>query len=179
MDRTDPVDVLARTIWGEARGDGRLGMVAVAACILNRAKHPRWWGHDVLSVCLQPWQFSCWNADDPNLPKMQQVDGEDVQFAMACDIARAAIAGVLTDPTRGADSYYDIRMAEPPNWAVRAVQTVVVLHHRYMRVELAAPSGEPDAPPVSRHSPASPPDQPEPSADDLNAAELALVQHQA
>ena len=34
-------DVLARTLWAEARGEGQAGMEAVACVILNRAAHPR------------------------------------------------------------------------------------------------------------------------------------------
>ena len=171
MDRTDPADILARTVWGEARGDGRLGMSAVACCILNRAAHPRWWGRDVLGVCLQPWQFSCWNADDPNLPKMRAVDGSDPQFAIAQDIARTALQGGLADLTEGADSYYDILMPQAPIWAARATPTVTILHHRYMRVELPAPDGSADAPPVSMHADGND----AASADDLNAAELSAL----
>ena len=32
------IDVLARTLWGEARGEGTAGMQAVASVILNRVK---------------------------------------------------------------------------------------------------------------------------------------------
>ncbi|MGG6879769.1 UNVERIFIED_CONTAM: cell wall hydrolase, partial [Pseudomonas aeruginosa] len=31
------LDTLTKTIWGEARGEGREGMIAVAWVILNRA----------------------------------------------------------------------------------------------------------------------------------------------
>ena len=53
-------DTLARTLWGEARNQGQCGMAAVAHVVLNRAAHPRWWGHDIISVCRAPEQFSCW-----------------------------------------------------------------------------------------------------------------------
>lgn len=155
IDRTNAVQVMAATAWAEARGDGRIGMLAVANVILTRAAHPRWWGHDIISVCLDPWQFSCWNADDPNLPKIEAVTEADPEFAVAIGIAKVAAQGrtALADMTRGADSYYDVRMPTPPGWAARAVPTVTILHHRFMRVELAAPSGLPDAPPISMHSP--------------------------
>ncbi len=32
------LDIVAKTVWGEARGEGRKGMQAVAEVILNRAK---------------------------------------------------------------------------------------------------------------------------------------------
>lgn len=59
--------IVAQTILAEARGDGRAGMYAVAACIKVRAEK-RKLTH--AQVCLQPKQFSCWNANDPNRRKM-------------------------------------------------------------------------------------------------------------
>ena len=46
-------DVLARTLWGEARGEGEDGMQAVANVICNRAAIARakggyWWGNDII-----------------------------------------------------------------------------------------------------------------------------------
>ena len=59
--------ILAQTILAEARGDGRAGMYAVAACIKVRAQKRNL---SFKEVCLQPWQFSCWNKNDPNRKKM-------------------------------------------------------------------------------------------------------------
>ena len=58
-----------RTIWGEARGEGEPGMTAVAHVLLNRLKDGRW-GTALGSVCLAPYQFSCWNIGDPNRARM-------------------------------------------------------------------------------------------------------------
>lgn len=132
------VETLARTIWGEARGDGIPGMEAVAAVIVNRARHPRWWGRDIYGVCTKSWQFSCWNANDPNLAKLLSVTPADPQFAEALVIAGRAVAGVLPDPTRGADSYYDASIP-PPSWAATAVHTVDIGSQRFYRVELPPP----------------------------------------
>jgi len=35
---SDPLDTMARTVWGEARGEGERGMEAIAWVIKNRAK---------------------------------------------------------------------------------------------------------------------------------------------
>ena len=40
-------DILARTLWGEARGEGTAGQIAVAWTIRNRVfdgKTNSWWG---------------------------------------------------------------------------------------------------------------------------------------
>ena len=55
-------DILARTIWGEARGEGKGGMEAVALVVLNRLdvsnqKGGYWWGNTLLDICRKPYQF--------------------------------------------------------------------------------------------------------------------------
>ena len=50
--------IIADTLYMEARGEGEIGIRAVATVIYNRAKG------DVTkleAVCLAPKQFSCWN----------------------------------------------------------------------------------------------------------------------
>ncbi|AZD06253.1 Cell wall hydrolase [Pseudomonas chlororaphis] len=64
-------DLLARTLWGEARGEGLAGQIAVAWTIRNRVndgKAKSWWGEGYAGVCQAPYQFSCWNKNDPNYP---------------------------------------------------------------------------------------------------------------
>ena len=73
------IDILARTIWGEARGEGSIGMQAVAATILNRVriaeeKGSYWWGRSIVDICQKPQQFSAWNKDDPNCQKLRSID---------------------------------------------------------------------------------------------------------
>jgi hypothetical protein len=167
---TDAVDTLARTIWGEARGDGVVGMTAVAAVVLNRAAHPRWWGHDIASCCLAPWQFSCWNSDDPNLPKMRAATAASEMFPEALAIAADAVAGKISDPTGGADSYFAIG-TPVPSWASMAKFTRRILHHAFYRVELGAPPGNQSmySPPAVRVAVGA-------TTDDLNAMELARIQ---
>lgn len=126
------VDTLARTLWGEARGEGQLGMQAVACVILNRANKPRWWGHDIGSCCLKPYQFSCWLADDPNLPKMHAVTTADPAFVQAVSIARLASKGALSDVTHGADSYYAAGTPVPA-WSIGRTPVAVIGHHRFYK----------------------------------------------
>lgn len=111
------IDVLARTIYGEARGEGMQGMQAVANVVMNRAKNPGWWGNDVISVCKKPYQFSCWNLNDPNYYKINTVTKEsDPVFEDALYIAQKAVSGQLTDLTDGATHYHAANI-EIPNWA--------------------------------------------------------------
>ena len=101
------LDIAARTLWGEARGDGKAGMLAVAWVIRNRAMRPGWWGRDLRSVCLKDRQFSCWNGRDPNRPKMTSLKADDPAYVRAarlmCDVMLADKEG---DPTREATHYH-------------------------------------------------------------------------
>lgn len=130
---TDVTDTLARTLWGEARGEGYVGMAAVAAVVLHRAAHPGWWGHDVAGCCTAPYQFSCWLADDPNRAKLLGVDRTDPQFAQAQEIATRMIGGTMGgDPVNGADSYYAAGSPEPA-WARGREPCAVIGHHRFYK----------------------------------------------
>jgi spore germination cell wall hydrolase CwlJ-like protein len=116
----DAVDVLARTIYGEARGESVRGQEAVAAVIVNRAalaarRGGWWWGDDIASVCRKPYQFSCWNKGDPNRARIEAVGEGDPVFQTCLRIARRAVAGTLDDPTRGA-THYHTKAVYPP-WA--------------------------------------------------------------
>ena len=115
------VDVLAKTIYGEARGEGQRGMHAVANVIMNRVAVSEalggfWWGVGVIGVCKAKWQFSCWNKSDPNL---KQLNGEAIYkklaFTVAENIAEEALEGNLEDITDGATSYHT--SAVNPWWA--------------------------------------------------------------
>ena len=129
-------DVLARTLWGEARGerDASLAMKAVANVVLNRRRKNTWWGKTITEVCRKPWQFSCWNAGDPNLSKLLRVESSDRQFAIALGIARQAVSGDLgSDPTQGATHYYADSLHTVPTWARGRSPCALIGRHRFYR----------------------------------------------
>lgn len=132
-----PTSTLADTLWMEARSDGKDGMQAVASVILTRARNPRWWGGDIRSVCLKPYQFSSWNEGSTQLPLVAKAKADgDEAYALALNVATLAVQGILPDTTGGADSYYALSMAEPPVWATPARFTVQIGRQRFFRVEL-------------------------------------------
>jgi hypothetical protein len=137
------IEVLARTIWAEARNGGEPGMRNVAQVVLNRADNPRWWGNDVRSVCLGKHQFSCWWVKDQNYKRMLAVTTADKSFATAMRVAESAIQRRLPpDITRGADHYYapgGMAGGQPPRWADDSKLTYEGHGHRFYRLELPAP----------------------------------------
>jgi spore germination cell wall hydrolase CwlJ-like protein len=125
------LDTLARTIWGEARGEGVAGMTAVACVIANRVKRPGWWGRGWEGVCRKAWQFSCWNPLDPNREKLASVGTTDTQFRIAWDIATRAINGTLADTTGGADHYHEKSVR--PDWVDTYRRTAIIGNHVFYR----------------------------------------------
>lgn len=131
-------DVLARTLWGEARGEGLDGMIAVAGVVLNRVRIAKdhggryWWGSNVIQVCQKPYQFSCWNRSDPNFQKLQSVDEKDLYFAAALRLARQALAGTLPDTTKGATHYHAKNAS--PYWARGQAPVAEIGNHIFYRL---------------------------------------------
>ena len=110
-------DTLARTIFGEARSGGKPLMSAVASTILNRVAKQTWYGLTITEVCKKPWQYSCWNAADPNCQVINDVGDSDPIFCDALAIANQAVNGSLPDTTDNATHYYSTTIPEP-SWAV-------------------------------------------------------------
>lgn len=130
------VGCAARTIWGEARGEGADGMRAVAHVLLNRAQDGRW-GLSLGAVCLAPYQFSCWNPSDANRQKMLDMFSGDLSLAPAISAFGDANAerqnGV--DPTGGA-THYHADTIPAPLWAsglLGAIQTAHIGHHIFYK----------------------------------------------
>lgn len=65
--------IMALTIYGEARGESTEGKIAVGSIILERVDHRDWDGKTIHEVCLKPWQFSCFNERDPNYRKLLNI----------------------------------------------------------------------------------------------------------
>lgn len=108
---------MARTLLGESEAWDIEDAQAIACVILNRVKYPNW-PDTVAEVCLQPWQFSCWNANDPNRKRIVAAKPTKGSWFEKCvDIAQAACTGKLHDITNGSTHYYATWMKTPPKWA--------------------------------------------------------------
>jgi len=138
--RDQAVDTLARTLWGEARGEPAGGLAAVAHTVVNRAllgaaqRKYRWWGSSIVEVCRKPQQYSCWNDDDPNCAKLKQVTAADADFRRCLAVAAQAVDGTLgADPTGGATHYHT--RACHPSWAKGKAPCYALGDHLFYRPE--------------------------------------------
>ena len=126
---SDDLSIMARTIWGEARGEPLTGKIAVAWVIKNRADHPGWWGKDIKGVCQAPYQFSAWLPDDPNRPKLLAVTVEDESFRECLYAVAAVLGGFSKDPTKGATHYHTAGIS--PKWAAGKTPNVKIGAHLF------------------------------------------------
>ena len=118
------IDIMSRTVYGEARGETWLGKVQVAIVILNRVKAGK---KSLSGVILAPYQFS-WTMDsDPNRVKVFDAWQKDPTGWQRADIiAWLASHGLTVDPTHGSRNYYNPSTAQPawgrghPKWVEKA-----------------------------------------------------------
>jgi spore germination cell wall hydrolase CwlJ-like protein len=113
----EDLEILARTIYGEARGElyeyGIVSLIAVANVALNRRRKN--FASTIRDVCLAPLQFSCWNKNDPNLDKVKNVTADCCIFRKCLYVAENVLEDRWPDLTDGCDHYHNRDLK--PYWA--------------------------------------------------------------
>lgn len=119
--------VIAITILGEARGEGKGGMYAVACVISQRAKERKLTG---AQVCLQPWQFSCWNKNDPQRPHLRKLLCHELApYAM---MLAKNIHNLDLTFTKHANHYHTKRVK--PYWSKGKRPVVTIGNHLFFKL---------------------------------------------
>lgn len=115
--RTNDVNLLARLISAEARGEPFSGQVAVGAVVLNRTKHPSF-PHSISGVIYQPGAFTCLS------------DGQF--YAEVSESAYKAARNALNgwDPSGGAIYYFNPATATS-GWIWSRPLIVIIGKHRF------------------------------------------------
>jgi spore germination cell wall hydrolase CwlJ-like protein len=140
MDLSKDQDILARTLYGEARNEynhpkaGLAALIAVGNVVMNRVSEDSWYGKTPLDVCLKPFQFSCWNQKDPNRPVIMKIGKEDDVFQVCLEIAGKILKGTLPDLTRGSNHYYSTTLEIPPVWADPKYFAIQIGRHRFYKL---------------------------------------------
>lgn len=111
------LEVGARTLWQECRGEPREGQQAVAHVLWNRVHSGRW-GPNLATVCLWRGQFSGWYVPtDPNFKAACVLpENDDTLLALGVILQ---FAEHDPDPTNGATHYFADTI-QPPKWTVGA-----------------------------------------------------------
>lgn len=117
----DMVDLLARLINGEARGEPYKGQVAVGAVVMNRVKSSEF--PDTISgVIYQKGQFSC--VTDGQFDKA--IDEESTVYKAA----REALNGA--DPTNGCIFFYNPKTTKS-KWLYTRTTVITIGSHRFAK----------------------------------------------
>lgn len=143
-------DTLLVTILGEARGEEIEGRIAVGCVIRNRARDPKRWPDDIKGVCLERWQFSCWNDTDANYRPLMKlaaalVSDHAIRTSSFTPEAiftetRWLVDGILGGQVRdrvGASNHYLTRQkweTDPPSWARGKSPTAFINRHVFFKL---------------------------------------------
>lgn len=111
------VEIVAKTIYGEARDFGVLDRLAVGAVIRERVLRPGWWGNSWESVCLCPGQFTCWEEERQEI--LNRAYSEDHRRLLACWSVAEYIVNHLTD--EDATQLFGKRMPIPTHYHLTGV----------------------------------------------------------
>lgn len=143
VDALSDRDVLALTIWAEARGESLEGRVAVACVVRNRMALRR---QTVRDVCLAPAQFSCWATAGgaANYRALMAVVDAIVggrvvpdQLVRECQwVADGILSGACRDISRGADHYLTTTLLSStakPRWVTSMTWTATIGAHAFYR----------------------------------------------
>lgn len=132
------LDIFARTLYGEARGEyaqcGPAAFIAVANVIINRLKRGKKYGKTLTDVCLKPKQFSCWNKNDPNRVLIQGEGLQEVPLFKLCQcVAQKVAKGLWPDLTRKSDHYHATSCT--PYWAKADKVRFRLGHHIFYKLD--------------------------------------------
>lgn len=119
-------EILAKTVYLEARGEIRKGWRAVAFVIMTRVKRDKdyWGGNTVKGVCFQKRMFECWNADKDKLI------GDSALYRQIKQVTDRIYDGDDTDdPTFGSDHYKERK----PGWTANCIETVKIGNHQFYK----------------------------------------------
>ena len=117
--RADELDALARVMFCEARGEGRIGMRAVAHVAINRVEDGRW-RNTLIGVLSQRAQFTCWTM-------LGDLHYSGEAWDIAKDEAFLALIDATTDPTVGATHYHADYVS--PRWARSYARSATIGRH--------------------------------------------------
>jgi len=121
--------ILALATYREARGESLFGKQCVAQVIENRVQDDRW-PQTYDSVILQPWQFSSFNASDPNSKLFPPTSYSDA-WGQCWEVA-GKVLDEDSDITEGCNHYFAdyIKM---PKWAEKMTHVLTVGKHKFYR----------------------------------------------
>lgn len=115
---------LAQAVVYESRGEGRIGMKAVAYVIVNRKEH-KYWPNTIQDVIHQPHQFSF--LKDWNRQKSPTKDDWTLGRAVSYNVLK----GIVDDPTNGATHYTEKGISR--KWMSGLEYVTTIQNHKFFK----------------------------------------------
>lgn len=143
LTKLSSTEVLALTIYGEARGEVLNGMIAVGDAIRNRVNSDK--KNTYNTVCLAREQFSCWNSNDPNYPILTEMANQlllgqainNLIWIKCLWVAEGIVNNFTADIDNGAKYYMTNTLFNShgrPSWASLAKNIKVIGNQTYFSV---------------------------------------------
>ena len=125
--------IVALTILGEARGEGKKGMYAVACVIQKRASERNL---TPAKVCHQPYQFSIWNAGKGKIKKESELYylWKSKSMMYARELARTVCKGKSLDQKFTGHANHYCRTEINNYWTKKGTITKVIGNHKFFKL---------------------------------------------
>lgn len=140
FNQLEPAQLMALTIYAEARGEPREGKIAVGSVILERVDHRNWDGTTIKEVCLWPVQFSCYLSGDPQRVKLVKIAknfNDELQhnekLRECYDIACQMICGTIKRNVDATEYINPKAVSILPEWYFKLEKVVVIGNHEFFR----------------------------------------------
>lgn len=119
--------LLARMLFGEARGCSKNEKIEIAYTVINRINDGKKWNEETLrEVILKPWQYSCFNKNDVNYKKVKDPLSDDVgegyseynrkAFEECLEVVDGVLANKYPKLNKGQTHFFNPKAANP-YWA--------------------------------------------------------------
>lgn len=116
------LELMARVVAAEARGESDAGQRAIAWVALNRLDEPETYGRTLTRVLLSPAQFA----------KPVPIADNSPAYWRAMHATTAALLGIGEDPSAGSLYFFRTDMTPWPAWAKHMQTRAVIGKHTFM-----------------------------------------------
>ena len=134
---TKEQDTLAQTLLGEARGEGKAGLYAIA-CIVKRRMELKSYPNTAMAVCLEPSQFDYWTQhkrvkwDDQNRANVRRLMKGNTELVRYAKMLAININRVDLNYTKNADHYCTL---DTHNYWTKGNKPVAIIgQHKFFKL---------------------------------------------
>lgn len=130
-------DIVAQTILGEARGEGKAGMYAVA-CVIKRRIQLKSYPNTATKVCLEPSQFDYWTKrsrvkwDDQNRANVRAILKTNSELSRYAKMLALNINRVDLSFTKNADHYCTLNTHN--YWTRTSKPVAIIGEHKFYKL---------------------------------------------